>query len=192
MLTEFDLYTEYLMAADDLLPIEFGDRRERHLALIELQRQLLGESRAEAWFGEQNRYIERTLAAMNRDGQAADSDHDPWAKGIEAATRHHSALALNSPRVGETLAPEVLHQQRRQLFGDAAARRLATLDTQRAEWESRLNRFARARQELLDQAGSEAGAALDALLEQNFDPAEQRRVLALLDAGLLPAPDEDG
>ncbi|MGB0514343.1 MAG: lipase secretion chaperone [Wenzhouxiangellaceae bacterium] len=81
---------------------------------------------------------------------------------------------------------------RRRLFGAAAAERLATLDAQRADWNSRLSRFAQARRQVLNQGGPDAAAALGALLEQSFDPAEQRRVLALLDAGLLPTDDGDG
>jgi len=192
VLTEFDLYAEYLQAADELLPPVFGSPRERHLALMALQRQPLGESRADAWFGDQNRYIDRTLAAMDGDLIAGNPAEDPWADELLDATRHHSALALGGQSVRETLSPEVLDAQRRRMFGDAAADRLAALDARRAEWEDRLNRFTRARQRLLEQSGPDRQAALNALLEQSFDPAEQRRVLALLDAGLLPAEDADG
>ncbi|MGB0514521.1 MAG: lipase secretion chaperone, partial [Wenzhouxiangellaceae bacterium] len=110
VLAEFDLYTEYLMAADDLLPVEFGSLVERHRALMALQRQLLGDSRADAWFGEQNRYIDHTLAAMDPGDQNADPIDEPWAAEIDAPTRHHSALALNSPSVRETVSPEILHE----------------------------------------------------------------------------------
>jgi lipase chaperone LimK len=188
VMAEFDLYAAYLRAVDELFPDRPASLHEQMTALAELQADLLGDQRTEAWFGEENRYIERTLAAMDGDLEPGNPDEDPWAAEIEQATSHHLALEMNRQYQKLDLPADQRHLERSALFGQDAADRLAELDAERAAWQARVVAYADQRQALFDNPAL-TPAEIEQLLarerELAFNETEQRRILALEKAGLL-------
>ena len=188
VMAEFDLYAAYLRAVDELFPDRPASLREQMTALAELQSDLLGQQRTEAWFGEENRYIERTLAAMDGDLEPGNPDQDPWAAEIEQATSHHLALEMNRQYQLLDLPADQRHLERSALFGLDAADRLAELDAERAAWQARVVAYADQRQALFDNPALTT-AEIEQLLarerELAFNETERRRILALEKAGLL-------
>jgi lipase chaperone LimK len=188
VMAEFDLYAAYLRAVDELFPDRPASLHEQMTALTELQADLLGQQRAEAWFGEENRYIKRTLAAMDGDLEPGNPDQDPWAAEIEQATSHHLALEMNRQYQLLDLPADQRHLERSALFGEDAADRLAELDAERAAWQARVDAYNALRQTLLDDpalSGAEIEQLLARELALGFDETEQRRILAMQKAGLL-------
>lgn len=170
--------------------------------LRELRRRELGGELARAWFGEEEDYAALTAQrlALSRDGglDAAtrsarlaelDARLDPQQREARAqSTDFQLALAQSAQMEAQQLSPEQRTQQRSELWGEAAAQRLGDLDQQELDWNSRLRTYARAREQLLADsalAPSVREVKLQKLL-QGFSEEERRRVLALLDEGLLP------
>ncbi|MCA1778769.1 MAG: hypothetical protein LC637_05140 [Xanthomonadaceae bacterium] len=188
VVAEFDLYIEYLMAVESLLPAPSASQRQRHAAQVELQQTLLGSTRAEVWFGEENRYIEHILS-MHQDEPVPRTAPRPFGYDPRTAVEHHFAMELESQSLQLDIDAGQRREERRELFGDEAAQRLGRLDLQRSRWNQRVGDFSHQRQRLLNDNSltpAEVLRAINALVEQNFEPAEQRRIKALTEAGLLP------
>ncbi len=192
VLRELDLYIDYLRAVDGLNPGRDWGLAQRVEHLADLQQRVLGSERADAWFGEENRYVEKTLRRLAGESDEGQLDEVAIerAAALAESTEHH--LAVEQSRQFEALAvsPEQRFEERSALFNEQAALRLAELDEARASWQSRLDGYQRERAALMAQM-SEASAvdrerALQDLLQVHFDDAERRRVLALEDAGVLP------
>ena len=80
------------------------------------------------------------------------------------------------------------HAERAALWGEEAAMRLAALDQAESDWNARVDAYARARDVVLTNTalGTSAREAQLAALLGGFNEAEQRRVLSLAQANLLP------
>ncbi|SDU31158.1 lipase secretion chaperone [Halopseudomonas salegens] len=77
-----------------------------------------------------------------------------------------------------------LRNLRMELVGPQATERLEALDSQRADWQQRLDSFASEREQIMQHPGlapTDQTAMLDELLARNFAEHEQLRVRALLD-----------
>ena len=74
-----------------------------------------------------------------------------------------------------------IYQLREQTLGSQAAKALADLDLQRAQWQSRLADYSSARQRILNSglAATDQQLAINQLLTERFDPQEQLRAQAL-------------
>jgi lipase chaperone LimK len=196
----FDRYVELQRAAAALG--RSNDLQSDLQRLRELRRRELGDELAEAWFGEEERYAALTLERLA-------VARDPALDGVQRAARLaqiDSSLdtqqqAARSDSTGYQLAvaqSELLdagqanaaqrNAERTQLWGAAAAQRLAELDQQEADWQLRLRAYALARTQLLADTGL-AATAREARLQRlldGFSEEERRRVLALAEEGLLP------
>ena len=191
VLDEFDRYLSYLRAVTEH-GLEPGSSLRQQLAeLKRLQQHWLGSERAEAWFGESNRYMARSLAILEGEITPGEPDLDPWAEQLQAATGHHADVLLNREYRQQGIDPQQRHQERQILYGQAAADRLAALDAQRDDWQARLDHYRQHYLRLQQQpnlSASERAARLEQLRQQGFSEAEQRRLLALQQAGLLEDP----
>ena len=191
VLDEFDRYLNYLQAVTEH-GLEPGSSLRQQLAeLKQLQQHWLGSQRAEAWFGESNRYMARSLAILEGEIPAGEPDLDPWAEQLQAATGHHADVLLNREYRQQGIDPQQRYQERQILYGQAAADRLAALDAQRDDWQARLDHYRQHYLRLQQQpnlSASERAARLEQLRQQGFSEAEQRRLLALQQAGLLEDP----
>jgi len=143
-------------------------------------------------FGEENRYLERTLDILAGEMRPGDPDLDPWADEVQAATGHLLAAEMNRQYELKRIDPSLRHAEREVLFGSDAADRLAELDAERAAWQLRVAEYTQVRRELAHQLGSETAAfeqALEDYRAQHFSPAEGRRIQGMERAGLIDGGD---
>ena len=190
LLAEFDRYLDYLRAVSEQQLEPAASLHEQLAELEQLQQHWLGEERAEAWFGEHNRYMARSLAILAGEISPGEADSDPWADELLAATSHHADVVLNRDYLQQAIDPQQRYLERRSLYGEAAAERLADLDAQRSDWQRRLDQYAQHYRQLQaapNLTASERAASLLQLRQQGFSEPEQRRLLALQHAGLLDA-----
>lgn len=196
----FDRYIELQRASAALG--RSSDLRADLQQLRDLRERELGVEHARAWFGEEQDYAEQTLARLalardaSLDAQARaqrlaelDQQQDPQQRAArEASTDFHLAVAQSEQLASTDASAQQRAQQRRDLWGDEAAVRLAELDQQEASWQLRLRAYAQAREQLFADrslAPQQREVRLARLLG-DFSEAERRRVLTLADEGLLP------
>lgn len=196
----FDRYVELQRASAALG--RSGDLLADLERLRALRRRELGDELARAWFGEEEDYAALTAQrlALARDASLdpatrsarlaeLDAQTDPQQREARAqSTDFQLALAQTTQMDAQQLSPAQRAQQRSELWGEAAAERLAELDQQELDWNLRLRAYARAREQLLADSGL-SPAVREVKLQKlllDFSEAERRRVLALVDEGLLP------
>lgn len=176
-----------------------GGLAERLDALSQLRRRWFG-AEADLLWADEEAYDRLTLARLalrelpETEREARLSELDASRPQAVSAPQALAETALTAEAFERSLDARGLsaaerHAERRAVWGEAAAQRLQALDTERAQWQQRMQHYARSRAAIeadsrLSPAQREA--ALRALL-QGFEPHEQRRLLALDSAGLLPA-----
>ena len=202
VLAWFDLYvaTGRSIAA---LP-RGGDAASDVALLRRAHEHYLGSELARAWYGAEDDYAAYTAQrlALQHDAQAdarlrsrqldeLDASLDPDERdGRHAATDFQIVVAQSRELDVAGADADARYAERAALWGDAAATRLAAMDDANARWEGRVQAYARARAALLADPRLSAAARatqIDALLA-TFSDAEQRRLLSLTQANLLPAP----
>jgi lipase chaperone LimK len=192
-------YVDYL-AASDGLPFH-GDALLHLDALRALRRALLGDEVASAFFADEEAAIEARLVrrALLADRRLDATARERRLAAVEAALpeelRESPELrALQDAEVLDALYeadgtdPARRHDERAALFGEDAATALARLDHERADWQARVDRYLALQQSLhgdLALSPAERERRLERWLQQNFVAAEQRRLRALEDEGLL-------
>ena len=196
----FDRYVELQRASAALG--NSGDLQADLQRLRALRRRELGEELARAWFGEEDDYAALTAQrlALSRDtgldpatrsARLAELDAQTDVQQREAraqSTDFQLALAQTAQMDAQQLPAAQRAQQRSELWGEAAAERLGELDQQELDWNLRLRAYARAREQLLADGGL-SPAVREVKLQKlllDLSEAERRRVLALVDEGLLP------
>lgn len=182
--------------------LQSGDLSQ-NLAAIEAAQQRWFGDQAPALFAAENHY--RALAAERmrvlRDTELSAPAREAALSALETqlppAVRDdlgqlaRAELANEQTRQFEQMrASEAQrHAEREALFGAEAAQRLADLDAQRADWGRRLADYARQRDLILAQAGTDAAqqqAALTRLRNLMFSGPELVRVESLESIGQLP------
>lgn len=105
----------------------------------------------------------------------AEQELPPAERSARADAQAHLALADQTAAFdAQGLDERQRHAQRSAQHGEAAARRLAQLDRDEADWRARLDRYATA------QGRGESPAQLEALAGQLFTPQERLRLPAAL------------
>lgn len=181
-----------------------GDPRAAVARLRQLRQERMGPEIAEAWWGDEDRYLDYTLARQDlladkrldaRERQrrldALDGTLDP----ARQALRRQEALAELSLAQDRDFAerevpPPERFVERESPYGPEAAQRLAKLDAQQAQWQQRLRDYAAQRRGILDDRSLDPAQRqlhLQALLARSFDGNESRRVDVLIRNNLLPA-----
>jgi lipase chaperone LimK len=192
----FDSYVEYRERASRLY--ESGgipeDLAGRLSSLQALRRQVFGNSDAAALFGDEEARDEFALRGLSIDSSLSTEEKDALQSKLDAqlpanlrAAREETTAPLRLAKDEAALreadaSPEDLWVLRESYFGTEAADRLAKLDSQRAEWNRRVEEFHAARLLIIDNSSlSEAAKkeAIQVLLDASFTPLEQRRVVAL-------------
>jgi lipase chaperone LimK len=174
---------------------------ETRLATLEaLRREMLGAAAADAFFAEDEAQARRVLETRRI---ADDPTLGPEARAKRVEALYAAAEADLPPEVREARAagrlattlrqaeadvranggsPAEVQALRERLAGPEVAGRLAELDAKREQWQTRVAGFRADRERIakdpsLDPPAREA--AVRALLERSFTPAERRRVEAL-------------
>ena len=199
VMTLFDKYVDYLHAMRNV-----GSRdgpQETFKIIKSLRRQFFSEQIAQAFFGDEEAYDLLTadrLAIVNdktlSDQQRAEKLKELEDRADDQQKAERQEMANVEAAMKQTqefdeanVDAETRFKARSAMWGEEAARRLADLDTQQADWNNRANDFGRRYNELQGNAGlSEAdrAAKLENLLS-GFTEPERRRVMSLYEAGLL-------
>ena len=175
--------------ATDAQQIKFLSKRQQ--ALIALQNEKLGTQVAQIFFEYDRSMDEHTLSKakillsdMSDDGKQqalinlnAQLPFDAF----QHQQRNQKQHQLMNIEAESGLSAQQKFQQRSEVVGEAAANRLAELDKQRAQWQSRLDHFQQEvnRLKSAKMAKSDYEAAYQKLLEQHFESHEQLRAKAL-------------
>ena len=194
----FDRYVAYQRASTELVGIT--DLRQRLQAVHALRKQMLGENAADGFFGEEENEASRVLALRQAqaDPSLSAAERQAVQQGLEAGSPGYaeavreSGLRQELGRLDAELdrqdaSAAERHAERSALLGAAAADRFAELDRQRADWNARLQAYSRQRAALLSRSGlSQRQRRLESQrLLSAFSAAEQRRIAALQEAGVL-------
>ncbi|MGH8061438.1 MAG: lipase secretion chaperone [Pseudoxanthomonas sp.] len=198
VLAWFDRYIAYQRASTRLAGI--SGLQERLDAAHALRKQMLGEAAARGFFGEEENEASRVVALKQAqaDPNLSPSQREALQRELEARSPGY-AEARRESELREQLhqLDTVLDRQgasagerraeRSALLGPEAADRFAELDHARADWNARLQDYSRQHAALQARTGlSENQRLLESRrLLASFSPAEQRRIAALLEAGLL-------
>lgn len=202
VLVWFDSYVT-LQRSSVSLTGEAGDPRTAVARLRALRAQRMGPQIAEAWWGDEDRYLDYTLARQDlladaslsvqeRERRLAELDGslDPARLALRKQDdQAEHVMAQNEDYAQRQVPAEQRYAEREREYGDAAAQRLAELDQKRAQWDGRLREFAVARQGILGDTRLSAvqrESQLSELLARRFDSNERLRVDAMARNGLLP------
>lgn len=201
VMDQFDAYVALTRELAALAPT--GDSRADFARLQALRRQRLGDAIAEAWYGDEERYLQNTLdrqavmsdASLSASERAAalaalDATLDPAQRVARAPTDTMAvAVAQTEAFAAANTAPAERFAERERLYGHDAAQRLAALDREHAQWQARLATYNQRRQRLLaDRALDDTARtqALQSLLAASFNGNERLRVEALARLDRLP------
>jgi len=199
LLAWYDVYLDTGRAAAVLS--RSGNLADDLARLHALHRERLGETLAQAWFGEEDDYADRTaqrlaighddsLLPAQREEKLAQLDQslDPAQReNLHASTDFQLAVAQSEQFSADHADVQTRHAERVALWGEDAARRLDALDQANQDWQRRLDDYSRRRDAVVADpalAPSVREQRLQDLLS-GFSDAERRRVLSLADAGLL-------
>lgn len=204
VLVWFDAYVT-LERSSAALATQGGDMRAAVMRLRALRRERMGEEIAEAWWGDEDRYLDYTLA---REDLLADRSLDAaqrWRKLAELdrtldparlTLRTEDEKAERSFLQSEDYAQRGVSAtqrfaEREREYGAEAARRLAELDTQRSQWDNRVNEYAAQRGRILGNPSLtqvQRDQQLNQLLARAFNETERKRVDVLVRNNLLAQP----
>jgi len=183
-------YVDYRVALGQLrAPADLNDPRALRSALAEreqLRRQHFQDEEYEALFAHEAELDQYTLARLEiahnptltaqqkelalREAQAALS---PERQAERASATLHMTVAQQTQQFNAQGTDErTRHATRSAQYGEEAARALAQLDRDEADWQSRLDQYSQAQKQTTD------SAALEQLRQQLFTPHEQQRLAA--------------
>ncbi len=203
-------YDAYVALTQDMAMLSpTGDDLKDAARLHDLRRARLGETVAEAWYGEEERYLQATLArrAILADAAlddahkasalaALDAALDPAQRvGRQQTDMMNDAVAQTERFDASSISAAERFAEREKTVGPEAAARLATLDGEHAAWNSRLAQFSTQRERVMANTSLSPQAreiAVQSLLVSRFDARERLRVDALMRAGVLPATSSPG
>lgn len=198
-------YDAYVALTQDMAMLSpTGDDLKDAARLHDLRRARLGEAVAEAWYGDEERYLQATLArrAILADASLDDGDKASALAALDAALDPaqragrqqtdlmNDAVAQTERFDASSASAAERFAEREKAVGPEAAARLATLDAEHAAWNSRLAEFAAQRERVMANSSLSAQArelAVQSMLASRFDARERLRVDALMRAGALPA-----
>lgn len=198
----FDNYTRYQQAAANLAKRPGLDLNAQLAELQALREQILGDRVAHAFYSaeeaQQALLLQRLTLESSRELSPAQKNRR--LQTLDAAMPVAEREARIDATVGQLVQqqtallddahadPATRHAERADVWGDAVANRLAVLDQQRAQWQTRLNVYSSQRESIQHNDELDSGArqkALQQLLQTSFHGAEQLQVQAMARSGLL-------
>ncbi|MGM8872424.1 lipase secretion chaperone [Psychrobacter sp. 2Y5] len=203
----FDQYVAYLKAIPDIekrygnLQLQATKSGQLDLNAVAQQRQDVAQLRQQffaqetivAFFGSEEEYdnysmemvrINQNQQLSEAQKQAARQDYisrmpDNTIKAnIEQQANLSELMARTKQMKAKGASPEALYNMRRELVGEAAAKRLAQVDQQDANFDQRFQQLQRQKQQILAQTADKAQAQtqITQLEKQLFDDAERKRL----------------
>ena len=195
-LADFELSN---LALNDLN--EFEQIRQNLSALQELRTSYFTDQEYDGFFSEEDAHNAFVLEQMR-------INQDPTLSPEEKSSRLNHALNLLPEAHIQSRKKMLEHTQliakvdyirenggtedeifsaREQVFGAQAAIEMKALDERRFEWQTRLKHFSNGRNSILESSMSESDkeTAIYALISDQFEPGEHKRVIALMNDGRL-------
>ena len=197
----FDRYARYQQAATELASQPGLPLAAQFARMDALREQILGHTLNEAFYGAeqvaQQRLLQR-LAITSAQG-LSDARKQQRLQALETTLPAAERSAREQASVGDLAQQQTAlldarhadaatrYAERAQIWGDAAAKRLAQLDQQRAEWQIKLDAYAQQSQRIWANDALDAQqrqAALQQLLHDSFHGPERIQVQAMSYGGL--------
>ncbi|OXL18546.1 lipase secretion chaperone [Psychrobacter sp. DAB_AL32B] len=203
----FQQYVNYLKGLDDLqanygsLQMQTTQAGKLDLNLIaqrrqdvnRLRQQLFDQPTIEAFFGGEDAYEDYSVAMLSIEQDTGLDEAQKKARREDYISRlpdgdikqnfqQQANFGELTQRTEEMKAKgasaEELFAMRRGLVGEAAASRLAEVDTREADFDNRFNQYQAKRQALINSAGNEAGARaqIEQLERSQFNEDERKRL----------------
>ncbi len=183
-------------SARSLSQMTLTDLQQRLDWVERLRRQYFEAEVVRAFFAD-DEALDRYLLARRQQqlGQASDEQVQQALAQMPEALQHarqQSQLLLNNPLLSTDAYREQsadssgaiqdqVYQERARQYGEAAAQRLAQLDSRQQQWQQRLQAYQQFEQSLASEQTAEARERqLQSYRQTNFSAAEQRRLTAAL------------
>ncbi|MDE2156372.1 MAG: hypothetical protein KGJ32_10830 [Xanthomonadaceae bacterium] len=199
----FDRYARYQQAAAELADQPGLPLAGQFARVDALRRQMLGETLAEAFYGDEQASRQQLLQrlAIESERNLPDAEKARQLQALDAALPAAEREARARTRIGDLVQqqtallddthadPATRYAERAQTWGGAAAGRLAQLDQQRALWQARLDAYAQQSQRISANDALDAQqrqAALLQLLRDSFHGPERIQVQAMMEYNSLP------
>ncbi|AFC87511.1 lipase secretion chaperone [Frateuria aurantia] len=202
VMADFDRYVRLQQASASLTSAAGLSLPEQLQSLHRLRRQVLGDSLAQAFYGGDQAREDAELAQLSiaADPLLSVSEKrqqlEAWQERAQVTdeVRREQESAVTAERMTAELDrqqvdPETRHALRAQVWGDAAADRLADLDQRRQQWRQRVELYRQASHSIeADPALSsmQRQAALRDLQQAGFSPQERLRLQAVLTSAAAP------
>jgi lipase chaperone LimK len=172
----FDRYQSYLTDAQQLSTLTGDDisLQEKMWMLSALRTDALGEEMAQAFFADEENYINFTLNDKQIDDELSEQEIQ-WLAAENRATEFQDTLLQNQQFQQQALTKNDIQAIRTEQYGRDAANRLAELDTQRAQWQAVVDGYFEQRQ-LIESA--QVSTTLQQLHE-NYSNLESKRLNSL-------------
>ena len=175
LLQYFDQYHNYLTQADVFFE-NMGDGlslQEKMQLLSAFRLEQLGLTMSDAFFADEQNYIEYVLTDRNSDEMI--EQQLAWLQAENQATAFQDVVIENQQFINENTNPTEVYQYRVEQYGQEAADRLSQLDQQRAQWQSVVDTYVEQRQQIDNQ---QSALSLEQL-HSNYTAQEIRRLQAL-------------
>lgn len=198
----FDNYVRYQQAATNLSNQRGLDLNAQFAQLQSLRQQILGDSVAQAFYGteEAQQAMQMQRLAIESRNDLSPAQKSQQLQSLDATMPAAQREARTEASVGQLVQQQTAqfdaanadaatrHAERAEIWGDTVADRLALLDHQRAQWQSRLDVYSTERVRIqqnaeLDEASRQT--ALQKLLQTSFKGNEQLQVQAMARSGAL-------
>jgi lipase chaperone LimK len=176
LLRYFDLYKDYLINAESFaLDLDTDlTMLEKMNWLSEYRFKILGQEMAEAFFADEQGYIEFLLAEKDSDDWS--EQQQQWIQAENQATEFQDIVIENREFAADVnLTSDQIYQYRVDKYGHQAADRLGQLDQQRAEWQSIVDSYFQQRHLIQNQQITMTLAQLNL----NYSQQDLRRLQAL-------------
>lgn len=188
-----DSYGNLQMQATQAGELDLNLLAQRSQDVNRLRQQLFDKDTIEAFFGGEDAYEEYSMAMVRIEqdsslnaAQKKASREDYISRLPEGDIKQNYQKQANFGELTQRTeamkakgaSKEELFAMRRELVGEAAASRLAQVDTEDANFDARFNQYQANRQALIKSAGSEANAQsqINQLEQSQFSEAERKRL----------------
>ncbi len=176
LLSYFDQYHNYLNKADIFVQSIGSDfnLQEKMELLSQFRTDNLGLEMAEAFFADEQEYIEFVMTEKNSDEWT--QQQQDWLQAENQATQFQDVVIENREfSNSENINSTEVYQYRVDKYGQEAADRLNQLDQQRAQWQTVVDDYFQQRQQIENQQSSFSVEQLNS----NYSSQEIRRLEAL-------------
>lgn len=188
-----DNYGSLQMQATEAGKLDLNLIAQRRQDVKRLRQQLFDENTIQAFFGGEDAYEDYSVAMVRieQDGNLSEAQKKTSRENyisrlpegvIKQNFQKQASFGELTQRTEDMKAKgaskEELFVMRRELVGEAAASRLAQVDTEDANFDSRFNQYQTQRQALIENAGSEANAQaqINQLERSQFSELERKRL----------------